>query len=104
MKRLSLFVLALVLCSGAAPMLLSGLHQRPSLSINRNVGEATDGAFRDGLYLGGLAARRGSEPHIAAARWATNQDRAAFAAGYQQGYAESLAVPVAAVDGFRQSE
>jgi len=52
---------------------------------------STDGAFRDGLYLGQLAAERGSESHIAVGRWATPDDRSSFTAGYQQGYNEFLA-------------
>lgn len=98
MKSLSLLVLGLVLGTGAAAMLLSDVHQRASLSLNRNAHQATDGAFRDGLYQGGLAAKHGNEPHIAVGRWATDQDRASFAAGYRQGYAESLAVRVAVSD------
>ncbi len=43
-------------------------------------------AFRDGLYVGKIASERGSEPHISVGRWASPEDRTAYAAGYRQGY------------------
>ena len=48
--------------------------------------KALNGAYRDGLYLGKLAARRGEEQHTAAGRWATQVDRNYFATGYEDGY------------------
>lgn len=48
--------------------------------------QATNGAYRDGRYLGKLAAQRREQPHIAVARWSGVKDRAAFTAGYLQGY------------------
>jgi hypothetical protein len=53
--------------------------------------QALNGAFRDGLYQGRLDARRGTEPHVASGRWATDQDRAWFRRGYWRGYSELLA-------------
>jgi hypothetical protein len=47
---------------------------------------ATDGAFRDGLYLGKLAAQSGHVQLPAIGRWSTEQDRAMFIAGYERGY------------------
>jgi len=49
---------------------------------------ATDGAFRDGLYVGRLAAEGGRpmRPHIG--RWASEKDRASFVSGYRRGYEE----------------
>jgi hypothetical protein len=52
---------------------------------------AADGAFRDGLYLGKLAAERGQPLRLAVGRWSTDQDRSMFTAGYRRGYNESLA-------------
>ncbi len=101
MRRL-LFVLALGVSTTA--MLRSGIRQDVPLSANRDAGETTDGAFRDGLYLGRLAAQRGSEPHIASGRWATDRGRASFTEGYQQGYSESLAVQAAGASLTRGSE
>jgi hypothetical protein len=48
--------------------------------------QAVNGPFRDGLYLGTRAARRGEAPHVASGRWAQSQDRQSFAAGYRQAY------------------
>jgi len=52
---------------------------------------AANGAFRDGMYLGKLAAENGQPLHTAVGGWSTEQDRATFTAGYQRGYTESLA-------------
>ena len=51
---------------------------------------ANDGAFRDGLYLGKLAAMGGQPSRVAIGRWSTQQDRAQFASGYRRGYDETL--------------
>jgi hypothetical protein len=48
---------------------------------------ATDGAFRDGLFLGQLSAANGLAMRPPVGRWSTLQDRAMFLAGYQRGYA-----------------
>jgi hypothetical protein len=47
---------------------------------------ANDGAFRDGVYLGKLAAQSGRSRHVLVGRWSSERDRAAFAAGYERGY------------------
>ena len=52
---------------------------------------ATDGAFRDGMYLGTLAAERGEAPHVAFGRWATAADRQSFTEGYEESYQETAA-------------
>ena len=90
MKILPLY--AAVIALSIVPMsMLSGdrHHDRPT--ANGNVAQITDGAFRDGLYLGRLAAEGGSEPHVAVGRWATAEDRSSFTAGYHRGYSELLA-------------
>lgn len=46
---------------------------------------AADGAFRDGLYLGKLAAQSHQIARPAVGRWSTNEDRSRFAAGYSAG-------------------
>ena len=51
---------------------------------------ATDGAFRDGLYLGKLSAQQGQPPRLAIGRWSTEHDRSLFAAGYRRGYEEVI--------------
>jgi hypothetical protein len=52
---------------------------------------AASAPFRDGLYLGKLAAQRGEPVHVATGRWSADNDRTLFAAGYEQGYNEVLA-------------
>lgn len=52
---------------------------------------ATDGAFRDGLYLGKFAAERGLPLRPPIGRWSAEQDRTMFAAGYRRGYEAFLA-------------
>ena len=55
---------------GTASMLRTDHHNRFP-SPEENIAHITDGAFRDGFYLGRLAAERGAEPHAAIGRWAT---------------------------------
>ena len=90
MKTSALFALVVALGIGTASMLRTDHHNHFS-SPNENAAQSTDGAFRDGLYLGTLAAQRGAESHIAVGRWAASQDRSSFTAGYQQGYSDFLA-------------
>jgi len=90
MKILPLY--ALVIALALVPMsMLSGNRHHNNPTANGNVAQITDGAFRDGLYLGRLAAEGGSEPHVAVGRWATAEDRSSFTAGYHRGYSELLA-------------
>jgi hypothetical protein len=90
MKILPLY--AAVIALGLVPMsMLSGDRYHNSPTANGNVAQITDGAFRDGLYLGRIAAEGGSEPHVAIGRWATAADRSSFTAGYHRGYSELLA-------------
>ena len=86
MKTISLFALALTLGMGTASML-----NTDNQNSNQAVVQNADAAFRDGLYLGKLAAQAGAEPHVARGRWATPGDRVLFSAGYQEGYSGSLA-------------
>jgi hypothetical protein len=90
MKRLSTYVLASVICLGTTAVLaISSRNVKFNASVEAAL--ASDGAFRDGLYLGKLAAESGQPPRAAIGRWSTDQDRSAFATGYRHGYNESLA-------------
>ena len=75
-----------------------------SLTATNDAAHATNAAYRDGLFLGILTAKRGGNYHAATGRWATEEDRAAFTAGYRRGYTERLAVRSSVGNGFRQSE
>jgi hypothetical protein len=89
MKTFSLFALMAALGMGTASLLRTD-HQNQFPNPNRNVAQITDAAFRDGLYLGRLAAEHGAEPHLAIGRWSALEDRSSFTAGYQEGYTEYL--------------
>jgi len=90
MSKLSASALAIALALGTSATLAN-----TKITINANPSEQArldaDGAFRDGLYLGKLAAESGQPPLLAVGRWSTEQDRAMFTAGYRRGYSESLA-------------
>jgi hypothetical protein len=103
MKTLSLFASVIALGMGTASMLHSN---RPvaHFSANDNVAQTTNGAFRDGLYLGRLAAERGIAPRAARGRWATAEDQASFTAGYERGYKEVLASRAMSDKAVRQAE
>jgi hypothetical protein len=89
MTRLMTYTAVIVLAATAA----LGLGNRGANSNANGEGTfASDGAFRDGLYLGQLAATSGRAMHPAIGRWSTEQDRANFALGYSRGYERSAAV------------
>jgi hypothetical protein len=95
MNRIYLLVIGLALLAGMAAMPLSNWQASKAGAVeNRNV--ATNAPFRDGLYLGGLTAKGGDAPHVAAGRWSREQDRASFAEGYRIGYSQSAATVNAA--------
>jgi hypothetical protein len=83
-------VLAIAVCLGTTAMLANNKRTtNANLSVDARL--VSDGAFRDGLYLGKLAAHSGQLLRPAVGRWSTNQDRATFLAGYRRGYNQSLA-------------
>jgi hypothetical protein len=88
MKKLMLFAAVIELCLGAAMIHTGHASNRGQISTEAN--HATSAPFRDGLYLGKLAAERGGESHISVGRWASEADRASFAAGFNQGYQNEL--------------
>ena len=87
MKRLSLFACVVLLGLGTTVALQTRSRTTPSDAAPSVVDQATNGAYRDGLYLGTLAAGRGTPYHVSVGRWAREEDRTGFTAGYQQGYA-----------------
>jgi hypothetical protein len=90
MRRLSLYATVLALFAGTAAMLQ---HDRanPSPAMQNEAGLNNNAAFRDGLYLGRLAAKSGDQGRVAIGRWAAESDRALFKTGFQRGYDEFLA-------------
>jgi len=83
------FVIATVfaVCLGTTGALVYG-GKTASQTATADAQRATDGAFRDGLYIGRLAAERGRPQHPPVGRWARQEDRESFAAGYHQAYTE----------------
>jgi hypothetical protein len=79
----------IVVCLGAAATLALS-NGNGNLNPNAEARLAADGAFRDGLYLGKLAAESGQPLSPAVGRWSTEQDRSMFTAGYRRGYNDSL--------------
>ncbi len=96
--RLFLFAIMLTLCAGAvfARMNVAAEDSLPNVRENNLL--HTLGAFRDGLYLGRLAAGRGEDPHISLGRWSSPANRELFAAGYRQGYDEAATLQALAVN------
>ena len=92
MKKITLSALALLVVTASA----FTLRSQTTAQLRTDSREtATNAAFRDGLYLGKLASEGGSEYRVASARWARANDRASFAAGYDQGYNTSSVVRAA---------
>lgn len=80
------YALPLLMCFGAGLLVSNTNGPQP-----HQARMATDGAFRDGLYVGRFAAetKRLYRPPIG--RWSAPSDRASFTAGYQLGYNQALA-------------
>jgi hypothetical protein len=90
MSKLSTYVLAIAVSLGTTAMLASSRHViDPDPSAEARL--AADGAFRDGLYVGKLAAESGQTFRPGIGRWSTERDRNTFLAGYRRGYGEPLA-------------
>jgi hypothetical protein len=85
MEKIFTLALALGVSLGTTAMLANGgrAAERHEKSDAQPV---TDGAFRDGLYLGRLAAEGGRPLRPQTGRWLTEADRTSFAAGYRRGY------------------
>ena len=72
------------LCLAAAIAVASASGRPETQDANRDF--ATDGGFRDGLYVGRLTAEQGRPSHPPVGRWSTKHDRDSFLAGYLQAY------------------
>lgn len=92
MNKITLTALALLVMTASAFTLRNG-NTAPAVISTPNL--ASNGAFRDGLYLGKLSGESGDQYRVAAGRWARAEDRASFAAGYDQGYRGQVALRAA---------
>jgi hypothetical protein len=102
-KKLFLLASLLALGMGTVSSLRTD-RPHPSSISSQTVAQATNAAYRDGLYLGRLAAECGAGPHLAIGRWATAEDRASFTAGYQRAYSEFPANQEASATCSRRAE
>ncbi|MGA7919015.1 MAG: hypothetical protein WCA38_05035 [Candidatus Acidiferrales bacterium] len=87
-KKVLLITFA-VLVTLSAGRLMHPVAAAGSLTIGRgNFNMERNAAFRDGLFQGKLAASHVEEEHWSVGRWNAPADRAAFVAGYRQGYSQ----------------
>ena len=99
MSNFATWVLALAVCLGTSATLAI---RYPGSQHGRALESrlALDGAYRDGLYVGQLAAKSGrlSSPPIG--RWSSERDRASFRAGYERAYNARISQPAYAKSDF----
>jgi hypothetical protein len=103
MYRLSTFATAIAICLGTTAVLNNSKSvTKPTRNVEASF--ASDGAFRDGLYLGKLTADHGQPFRPGIGRWSSEQDRAMFTAGYRRGYREVMANAQAKSEPARSAE
>ncbi len=73
--------IAAIAASGRGPATQVSQNQTSSIAAH-----ATDGAFRDGMFMGQMDRSRALPHHVASGRWTTTADRVSFSQGYEQGY------------------
>jgi hypothetical protein len=87
MKMKKTYLGGVLLAAAAASVMLGRSTSSPSTVEGE---QATNGPFRDGVYLAKLAVQTGEPPHISAGRWSADADRESFVAGYKRSYEQSL--------------
>ncbi len=83
------FHYALVIVAALLASAASSRTSAPSLNPAADAFHATDGAYRDGLFIGHLD-RSHQRHHLASGRWNNAADRQSFVAGYEQGYSQAV--------------
>jgi hypothetical protein len=89
-KRIFLSVVVIATPAFAGRAILRSGAPRPAEVVSSDLMQTTDGAYRDGVFQGKLAAARGANPIPNLARWGSEKDRASFVTGYHEGYREQL--------------
>jgi hypothetical protein len=84
MTRSFTYAAILIGLTASATLAISNRTQQTIVSTEARLD--ADGAFRDGLYLGALAAASGQQASAPVGRWSTEQDRSSFTAGYRRGF------------------
>jgi hypothetical protein len=87
MDKLFTYGLAMVVGLGTTALLATSGRVVPAQAATAQL--ALDGAFRDGLYLGRLAAADGRALRPPIGRWSNERDRAVFVVGYRRGYTDA---------------
>ena len=85
MEKLLASILALAFLGTSALLVKRDMSAPPS---DQQFAPAADAAFRDGLYVGKLARAANRPMHPPTGRWVAARDRASFARGYREGFAE----------------
>ena len=72
MKRISVYVFAIVIAGAASAIFATVAHHRSHVVLSdvskQDASKQTDAAFRDGLFLARLDAEHGRKPHLASGR------------------------------------
>jgi hypothetical protein len=89
--KLSVLLAVVAMPWGVATVGLAGHMSWLRHRNNVDAAQDTDGAYRDGFFLGELDARQGRKVKPSIGRWNTEKDRASFKAGYEKGYRGALA-------------
>ena len=90
-KFLAFAILTVIVTLGAKRLAspMTAAHSSPI--NNHESAQAMTAAFRDGVFQARLSVQRGEAEHLSIGRWNSEQDRAAFIAGYQQSYRHEMA-------------
>ena len=90
MEKIFILALALTVSLGTTAMLANGGYTVEHIPIHITK-LASDGAFRDGLFIGRLSAKKGLPLSPPIGRWSSERDRTSFVDGYRRGYTAVLA-------------
>jgi hypothetical protein len=94
-RKLSVYISLGVIPFGVATVGLVSKASHAQHVSTVDAAQETDGAFRDGVYLGRLDAEEAREVRPSIGRWSDPKDRALFLAGYQRGFEEARAKRIA---------
>jgi hypothetical protein len=85
-KKIISSIAVVALCLGTIAMIQSERASGQNLKPG-TIAQITSAPYRDGVYEGKLAAQHGRQTGVPSGRWVRQEDRAAFAAGFQEGCA-----------------
>src|SRR5258708_38776888 len=88
MKRISVYVFAIVIAGAASAIFATVAHHRSHVVLSdvskQDASKQTDAAFRDGLFLARLDAEHGRKPQPASGRRGNAGGRRSFVSAYPQ--------------------